>query len=145
MSVKNLLKEVIDTKVLISIIIGKKLREILFHLKKDRFESIFSDETFSAFLYVLKKPKFSRYFSASDMLEFIELLKLRSRFVYSVDKMNLCHDPKDNKFLECALASRADFIISGDPGLLALHPFRNIPIINAKEFILKSNSGFNNL
>jgi hypothetical protein len=135
---------VIDTNVLISIIIGKKLREILFHFKKNRFELIFSDLTYAEFLYVLKRPKFSKYFSARDILEFIDILKLRSRFVYPIDTIKICRDPQDNIFLECALAGHADFIISGDPDLLVLHPFQNISIINPKEFILKINSEFNN-
>jgi predicted nucleic acid-binding protein len=63
---------------------SKKLKEILFHLKKSRFELIFSHETYSEFLFVLRRPKFSPYFSASDILEFIELLKVHSRFVSPV-------------------------------------------------------------
>lgn len=44
-------------------------------------------------------------------------------------------DPKDDKFLEAAIAGKADFIVSGDKHLLDLKEFRSIPIISGAEFI----------
>ena len=46
-----------------------------------------------------------------------------------------CCDPKDNKFLELAVAANASCLITGDNDLLVLHPFRNIPILNATDFL----------
>lgn len=48
-----------------------------------------------------------------------------------------CRDPKNNKFLELAVAANASCIITGDEDLLILHPFRNIPILNASGFLHK--------
>lgn len=42
-------------------------------------------------------------------------------------------DPKDNKFLECALSAKADFVISGDRDLLELNTFEQIPIITLSD------------
>ena len=50
-----------------------------------------------------------------------------------------CRDPKDNKFLELAVAGKADCIVTGDKDLLVLHPFRNIRIITPKEFLSQFN------
>ncbi len=44
-------------------------------------------------------------------------------------------DAKDNKFLELAVSGNATAIISGDPDLLVLHPFRGIPIIAPHVFV----------
>lgn len=44
-------------------------------------------------------------------------------------------DPKDGMFLQLAVDSNAACIISGDPHLLELHPFRGIPILNATDFL----------
>ena len=38
-------------------------------------------------------------------------------------------DPEDDKFLECAVAGKADFIVSGDKHLLKLKEFHGIKII----------------
>lgn len=44
-------------------------------------------------------------------------------------------DPSDNRFLECALAGKADVIVSGDRHLLRLKRFRGIPILTPKAFL----------
>jgi uncharacterized protein len=41
-----------------------------------------------------------------------------------------CRDPKDDKFIHCALSSRAKYLVSGDKDILSLtqnFPFRVIP------------------
>ncbi|WP_421657139.1 putative toxin-antitoxin system toxin component, PIN family [Leptothermofonsia sp. ETS-13] len=44
-------------------------------------------------------------------------------------------DPKDDKVLELALNGEAQYIISGDRDLLVLHPFRDVLVITADEFL----------
>lgn len=44
-------------------------------------------------------------------------------------------DPSDNKFLECAIEVRADYIVSGDNHLKELKEFQGIKIVSAKEFL----------
>ena len=44
-------------------------------------------------------------------------------------------DTTDNIFLECALAAKADFIISGDKHLLELGTFMKTDIVTAAEFV----------
>ena len=39
-------------------------------------------------------------------------------------------DPDDNRVLECAVESSADFIVSGDSHLLELGSFKGIRIMN---------------
>jgi putative PIN family toxin of toxin-antitoxin system len=51
----------------------------------------------------------------------------------SVDE--IAEDPPDNRILECALAARADCIVSGDRHLQALGRFLDIPILSPREFL----------
>ena len=44
-------------------------------------------------------------------------------------------DPQDNKFLECAVASHADYIVTGDRHLKSLNKFEGIKIVSAREFL----------
>lgn len=44
-------------------------------------------------------------------------------------------DPDDNRILECALASGADVIVSGDSHLLRLTAFEGIAILTPREFL----------
>lgn len=45
-------------------------------------------------------------------------------------------DPDDHKFLECAQAGGAEFIISGDKHLLNLKEYRGIQILSPAAFLL---------
>lgn len=44
-------------------------------------------------------------------------------------------DPDDNKFIECAIESKSDYIISRDGDLLRLKEYENIKIVNDVEFL----------
>jgi hypothetical protein len=44
-------------------------------------------------------------------------------------------DPDDDKFIECAVALKADFIISGDKSLIAIQDYMGIRIVTPKEFV----------
>jgi putative PIN family toxin of toxin-antitoxin system len=45
-------------------------------------------------------------------------------------------DPDDEMFIECAVAARADYLVTGDKGhLLALHQASGIHIIPASDFL----------
>lgn len=54
-----------------------------------------------------------------------------------VTHVEICRDPDDNKFLECAKDSRALYIVSGDKDLLVIEQFGNIQIMTAKAFFEK--------
>ena len=48
--------------------------------------------------------------------------------------VNICRDPDDNKFLECAKDSHALYIVSGEKDLLVIEQYGNIQIVTAKNF-----------
>ena len=56
--------------------------------------------------------------------------------VHPIKKVTLCRDPKDDMLLECCIAARARFLISGDKDLLVLEevPF-DLKIITSREFL----------
>ena len=46
----------------------------------------------------------------------------------------VCDDPDDDKFLACALAARADLIVSGDKKLLAVSGYEDVAVTTPREF-----------
>lgn len=48
--------------------------------------------------------------------------------------IRMSRDPTDDKFLECAVAGAADYIVSGDADLLSLREVQGIPIVDAPTF-----------
>lgn len=51
-------------------------------------------------------------------------------------------DPKDKKFLAVALASRADYLVTGDDDLLVLGEYKGVLMVTAREFdgVLKTRA-----
>ena len=47
----------------------------------------------------------------------------------------IADDPDDDRVLECAVAGKADYIITGDKHLLALKSFRDIDIVRVRQFM----------
>jgi predicted nucleic acid-binding protein len=62
------------------------------------------------------------------------LLRRRAEFVQPTIALRLSRDPGDDKFLECAVAGRADYIVSADADLLTLRAVQGIPILDAPGF-----------
>jgi len=63
---------------------------------------------------------------------FLEIIKL----VEPKAKINeIKEDPTDNKFLECAVEAKADYIISGDKHLLKIKKFKETKILTPNKFL----------
>jgi predicted nucleic acid-binding protein len=58
-----------------------------------------------------------------------------AELVEITERIAVCRDPKDDKFLELAVNGRADVVVSGDADLLSLDPFRGIPIETPAAFL----------
>ena len=125
---------VIDTNVFVSAVLGGTLKVVLDYWREKRFTLLVTDEIVREYLEVLRRPKFGLPGSVVDNI--IAYIFHRAEFVTPIEKVHVVEaDPKDNKFLEAALAGNADEIISGDGHLLNLQTFQQIPIITAHEFI----------
>ena len=59
----------------------------------------------------------------------------RATILGSAECLAELRDPKDIHVLACALAVRAETIVSGDADLHALGTFRGIPILSPSDFL----------
>jgi uncharacterized protein len=80
-----------------------------------------SRETVLEIVRVLAYPKFSldedeRDAVLSDYLPFCEVVPMRRRPA----RVPECRDPDDRKFLELAIAGKADYLVTGDDDLLSV-------------------------
>ena len=50
-------------------------------------------------------------------------------------KFSLSDDPDDLKFLACALAGGADFVVTGDRALLRSSGFHGLKVVTPREFV----------
>jgi putative PIN family toxin of toxin-antitoxin system len=78
------------------------------------------------------KLGFSSEQSAETLADYLSFLRIVSipRVLKAVPR-----DPDDDAVLECALESKAEFVVSGDMDLLELKEFEGIKILRPREFL----------
>jgi uncharacterized protein len=127
---------VIDTNTLISaFIFGYSNPRKAFEKAVREGEIFASLKTYNEFSEVLLRPTFDKYISLEEKSLALKEFKELVVFTKISEAITECRDPKDDKFLELAVCANASCIITGDKDLLILHPFRNISILNAVDFI----------
>lgn len=100
------------------------------------FELCVSTATLAELETVLMRPKFDRYVPATTRQVFVAGIRLHARLVAVEQEVNDCPDPADNKFLALADSAEAELIISSDPHLTDMHPWRGIPIMPPAAFLV---------
>lgn len=126
---------VIDTNVFVSAALKANSLPFLVVRWIERHGTLLkSKETEEELIGVLSRPYLSRVI---DQVFGDGLLALvaNAELVEITKVVQLCRDPKDDKFLELALNGKADLIISGDGDLLAVSPFRNISVLTPAAFL----------
>jgi len=85
---------------------------------------------------VLNRPKFARAIPAVRRQHLLEIL--RSTAIWFAPTMRVidCRDPKDDKYLELALAAGAATIVSSDDDLLVLNPWRGMRLLSPADYLL---------
>ncbi len=127
---------VIDTNALISAaLIKNSVNAQAFDKAVFLGKLAFSDETFDEFVEVLFRKKFDRYFLEYERYDFIHTVQINTVFKEPSMQVQVCRDESDDKLFSVALDVKADCLITGDPDLLVLHPFRGIPVLNAAAFL----------
>lgn len=127
---------VLDTNVLISATLreGSVPWQAL-HAVLRRGTHLMSDTTVNGFHRVISRPRFDRFVSWSVRMEIFAGVVLLSEGVDILTPVVACRDPNDDMFLEVAVNGAADYLVSGDADLLALHPFRGVTILSPTDFL----------
>jgi len=129
------LRCVIDTNVLVSAALfadsipGQALRHVLRH-----GSLLASPQTLTELAEVLGRPKLDRYLTWPEREQFLAALADQVELVEPCLDLAVCRDPDGDAMLELAVAGQATAVVAGDPDLLALHPFKDIPILNPRAF-----------
>lgn len=128
-------KVVIDTNVVVSgLLFGGVPGEIVDLWKKGKIQPLCSGQIFEEYLRVLAYSKFALTESEIDYLLAQEILPWFDVVQVSDGRAYVKADPSDDKFIWCALAGKADAIISGDEHLLTL-PSCPVPVLSVPKFL----------
>lgn len=93
---------------------------------------VISKEIIHETLSVLAR-KFSK--DAEELSRVAILLSNLAHVVRPKTKLKVLEDDPDNRILECAIAGKADVIVTGDKAMLALREYQGIRIITLRRFI----------
>ena len=129
------MRVVLDTNVYISaILFGGNCEEILRLAVSGSFNIVISKDILTEIGSILKE-KFR--WSKKQVVEAISYIKDISTVIKPDVALSVVKkDPSDNKIIECAVASNAAYIVTGDKKhLLPLKKFNNIKILNPAEFL----------
>jgi len=129
------MRVVIDTNVLISAALkDQSMPALAVHMVQRQGTFLKSPATEHQLFAVLDRPHFAALIAPATHI-WLRNLFSAAELVTIIERVSACRDPTDDKFLDLAVNGRADIIVSGDADLLALNPFREIPILAPAEFV----------
>ena len=130
-----MIRIVVDTNVFVSSFFGGNPRRIVDLWKSGQVTLCLSKSIIDEYVEVLS------HFGLKNERELDELLGLFARGFHALFSAKtpelhvVVEDPDDNKFIECAVALKADFVISGDKALGEIQDYMGIKIVTPKQFL----------
>jgi hypothetical protein len=133
---KAVIRVVLDTNVLVSALLFKTtLSKVIDLWQSGAIIPVISKDTFQELQTVLAYPKFAltqdeiRAMLEQEILPFFEVIDVVE------EVKGICQDLADDKFLACALAASAEYLVSGDKALTDLKQYKSVKIIKPSEFL----------
>jgi uncharacterized protein len=128
------MKVVVDTNVVISAALKDRDPEkvIMFIIGTADFQWFASAEILAEYLNVLERPKFA--LPAEIITRWRERLMSTIKLIDLTPTVNFPRDPKDAKFLACALAVDAKYLLTGDKDLSIAQKISSTTILSVAQF-----------
>lgn len=123
---------VLDTNVYISAAITSGISQEILELGATT--NLFTLLTSEEILAELKEKLLSKFDRSENIVDvFIERIKKIAEVIEVSEKVEVVtRDLDDNKILECALAGKADLIVTADQDLIKLKSFKGIAIVHPR-------------
>lgn len=138
------MRVVIDANVYISALISAKGTPALLidRWLKGSFDVLISRAIIEEILRVSAYEKLQKYKRLRDArLEFVTLLSEQAIWVEPTETVDaVAEDEADNRYVECAVAGNAHYIISGDAHLLNIAEYQGIRLISPGDFVILMES-----
>ncbi len=132
------MRVVLDTNVFISSFLGTASpRKVIDLWKEGKITLCLSKEIVDEYVEVLERLGLSR---EKEVEEILQLFAHNFHSLFTAKTPNLViveSDPDDNKFCECAVALKAQTIISGDKAVLKVKNYTGIKVLSPKQFLEK--------
>jgi putative PIN family toxin of toxin-antitoxin system len=130
-------KIILDTNVVVSSLIQRNYPNFILYnyVLENLVEVCISDDLFKEYLEVLNRPKFSKYADFVNKAESVlAQIEAKATKFYPTVRLDIIGDNADNRLLELAVESKADFIITGNINDFTMTEFRGTKIVTPKEY-----------
>ena len=74
-------------------------------------------------------------YANNSMNPALNLIIRKIKLIEGKASVDVCRDPDDNKFIECAIDAKCFYIVSGDKDLLSIGIYDDIQILTVSEFL----------
>jgi putative PIN family toxin of toxin-antitoxin system len=129
------LKVVIDTNIFVSSFLGGRPRQVIDLWKQGEIVLCLSKDILDEYVDVLQRLGFA---DEQELAELLALIKKGIHLVFTAKTPRMAivkNDPSDDKFLECAVKLRAEYVITGDKALKAVGQYQGIKSLTPQEFL----------
>ena len=138
MGQEKIVRVVIDKNVVVSaLLFGGIPGKLLLRWQSGRLQPYLSSSIQAEYLQVLAYPRFKLTEAEIDFLNYRQILPYFEVVAVAEQAPVIQADPSDDKFLHCAAAAEADFLVSGDRHLLQLAVYQDIPILSPSALLDK--------
>ena len=128
------MKIVIDTNVVASaIFFGGKPRQLIDKLVNKEFEACVTKEIVAEYRETIKF--LLEKYPSKQVGSPLEIIIGTMTVIETTSSIDVCRDPDDNKFIECAVDAKCLYIVSGDKDLLTVEEYEDIRIMTVSEFL----------
>ena len=126
------MKIVLDANVIIAAFAARGLCESVMEVCLSEHEIVLSDHLFDE---ILRNLRLKIKLPTNIVDNIGKFLREHANISIPIPlESDVCRDPDDIKILGLAVASNADYIVTGDKDLLVLKSFQGIPILNPRSF-----------
>lgn len=130
-------KLILDTNVIVSALISNSIpTKILYELVlTQKVQTCLSTEIFDEYVGVMNRVKFARYTNFKTKADIVlnRLCEI-SKFYITDRKIDILSDRSDNKFLEMAAVSSADYLITGNTLDFQITSYENTAILTPRQY-----------
>ena len=132
------MRAVVDTNVFIRALIRPQgtVGPVIPRLAKGDYALVYSVPIRNELIAKLALPRIRVKYKLTDtqVEALLDLIALRGELVAPDRKVKVCRDPKDDMFIEAALAGSAECVVTGDDDLLTLNQFETVRFITPRQF-----------
>lgn len=134
------MRVVLDANVVVSALITTQgiPQHILSLWRDGAFELVTSEPILLEIERVLRYPKIAERhkLTEAELQEFLTLLRHESQVVAPQTHLHLSADESDNRYIECAVAGDADYLVTGDKKhLISVGGYQGIAILSPAAFL----------